>query len=72
MIDSSGRFTVRDDSYTDVNAFKTAMTGQTLVYELATPFDVQLTPAQLRAIKGQNNIFADCGDVAVDFWKHGG
>lgn len=41
-----------------------------LVYELADPFDVQLTPAQLRAIKGQNNIFADCGDVAVKYWKH--
>lgn len=37
---------------------------------LADPFDVQLTPAQLRAIKGQNNIFADCGDVAVKYWKH--
>lgn len=41
-----------------------------LCYDLATPFDVQLTPAQLRAIKGQNNIFADCGDVAVKYWKH--
>lgn len=41
-----------------------------LVYELAVPFTVQLTPAQLHAIKGQNNIFADCGDVAVKYWKH--
>ena len=41
-----------------------------LVCDLATPFTVQLTPAQLRAIKGQNNIFADCGDVAVKYWKH--
>ena len=36
------------------------------------PFTVQLTPTQLRAIKGQNNIFSDCGDVAVKYWKHGG
>lgn len=42
----------------------------TVVYPLATPFTVQLTPTQLRAIKGQNNIFADCGDVAVKYWKH--
>lgn len=34
------------------------------------PFTVQLTPAQLHAIKGQNNIFSDCGDVAVKYWKH--
>lgn len=41
-----------------------------IVYELNTPFTVQLTPAQLKALKGQNNIFADCGDVAVKYWKH--
>lgn len=46
--------------------------GLYLCYELATPFTVQLTPPQLRAIKGQNNIFADTGDVSVKYWKHGG
>ena len=56
----------------DTATFKTAMAGVQLVYELASPFTVQLTPTQLRALKGQNNIFADCGNVAVDFWKHGG
>ena len=41
-------------------------------YKLASPFTVQLSPTQFRALKGQNNIFADCGDTAVKYWKHGG
>lgn len=32
-----GNICVRDDSYTDVNTFKTAMSGVLLVYELTTP-----------------------------------
>ena len=63
---------VRNDNYTSAAELKTALVGQSLVYALASPFTVQLSPTQLRALKGQNNIFADCGDVAVDFWKHGG
>ena len=61
-----------DTDYTDKYVFKSAMSGQTFVYDLASPFTVQLTPTQLRALKGQNNIFADCGDTAVKYWKHGG
>lgn len=67
MIDSSGIFTVRDDSYTDVNAFKTAMTGQTLVYELATPIEITLTPTQIETLLGTNNIWSDAGTVDVDY-----
>lgn len=33
---------------------------------------VQLSPTQLKAFKGQNNIFADTGDSSVKYWKHGG
>ena len=67
MIDSAGRFTVRDDSYTDVNAFKTAMTGQTLVYELATPIEITLTPTQIDTLLGTNNIWSDAGSVDVEY-----
>lgn len=54
---------VRDDSYTDADTFKTAVTGQTVFYELATPQTYQLTPTQVTTLLGQNNIFADCGQV---------
>ena len=38
-----------------------------LVYELATPTTYQLTPTQIHALLGQNNIWADCGDVEVQY-----
>jgi len=40
-----------------------------VVYELATPFTVQLTPAQIEQLLGQNNVFCSSGDVAVKYWK---
>lgn len=54
---------VRDDSYTDATTFKTAMSGVQLVYELATPTTYTLTAEQITSILGQNNIWADCGDI---------
>lgn len=36
-----------------------------LVYELATPTTVQLTAAEVETLFGQNNIWADTGDVEV-------
>ena len=55
---------VRDNSFnTDVNAFKNAMTGQILVYELATPLTVQLTPTQVKTLLKDNNLWADSGKI---------
>lgn len=54
---------VVNSSYTDATAFKTAMNGAQLVYPLATPITYQLTPAQVSTLLGQNNIFADCGQI---------
>ena len=63
---ASGSFTVRDSSYTDKTTFTTAMNGQTLVYPLATPVTYQLTPTEVTALLGENNIWTDAnGDVAV-------
>ena len=37
-------------------------------YELATPFDIDLTPVQIRALVGTNNVFADTnGNTTVKF-----
>ena len=38
-----------------------------ICYELASPVTVQLTPSQLQTLLGQNNIWADTGDVAVTY-----
>lgn len=38
-----------------------------LVYQLATPIEIQLTPQQITTFVGENNIWADTGDIAVSF-----
>lgn len=58
---------IRDTSFADVSSFKTAMSGQQLVYELATPFEITLTPTQITTLLGSNNIWSDAGDVVVDY-----
>lgn len=41
--------------------------GQTLVYELATPQTYQLTPVEVKTLLGQNNVFANTGNVSVEY-----
>jgi hypothetical protein len=41
-----------------------------VVAELAEPLIVPLTPAEIRALMGENNVFADTGDVDVEFWTN--
>ena len=60
---NTGNVFVKDSTYTDATTFKTAMDGVQLVYELATPTTIQLTPTQVRTLLGDNNVFADCGEV---------
>ena len=56
---------VRDDAYTTAQAFKTAVSGQTLVYELATPQTYTLTGQEVETLVGQNNIWANTGSLEV-------
>lgn len=42
----------------------------TVVYYLATPVEIPLTPAEIRALMGENNVFSDAGDVEVEFWTN--
>lgn len=58
---------VCDSGYTDIQAFTTAVTGQTIVYPLATPITYTLTLIEVRTLLGQNNIWADTGDVDVQY-----
>ena len=54
---------VYDTDYDDENTFKASLNGKYCVYELATPITVQLTPTQIKALNGANNVFADTGNV---------
>ena len=61
---------IKDSDYTNSAAFKTAMSGVTLVYELAEPITYTLDPQTVRSLVGQNNIFSDTGNIALDYWAH--
>jgi hypothetical protein len=54
---------VHDNRFTDATLFKNAVTGQSFVYKLATPQTYHLTPTQIRTLVGNNNIWADTGDI---------
>lgn len=53
-------------SATDIaNAINTFLHQHTpqIVYELATPLTIQLTPTVVKSLRGQNNVFADTGAI---------
>lgn len=52
-------------NYTDAADFKTAMSGVQLVYELAQPQTYTLTGQEISTLLGENNVWADSGDVEV-------
>lgn len=54
---------VTDETCTSLPDFETAIQNVKFVYELATPQTYQLTPTQINALLGVNNIFADTGDI---------
>ena len=41
----------------------TPTTGAEVVYKLATPTIINLSPLSIRLLEGTNNVYADCGDV---------
>lgn len=59
---------VRDSSYNDAAAFKTAMSGVRLCYELATPTTLTLTPAELELLKGNNTITANGAEISLSYY----
>lgn len=68
-VDTDGDLSVwlNASDYSDATAFKMAMSGQKVVYKLAQTQTYQLTPTQVHALLGQNNVWADCGDVEVQY-----
>ena len=52
---------------TTLEEMKAAVSGIQICYLLATPITYQLTPQQLTTLLGQNNIWADTGDISVTY-----
>lgn len=63
-----------DDSHIndDAPTFKSAVSGVQLVYELATPIIIPLTATEISSLQGQNNVWADTGDVTIEYLASGG
>lgn len=57
----------RNDSCSTLEELKTALSGVYLVYKLAEPIHYQLTPQQITTLLGTNNVWADTGDVEVEY-----
>ena len=57
-----------DLRYSNADTYKAAISGQKVAYELATPFDIDLTGVQIRALGGENNVYSDTnGNTTVKF-----
>lgn len=68
--DRGYRFALKSDfGITTVDQFKEYITDHPLyvTVELSTPVTYQLTATEVAALLGQNNIWADCGPVSVDY-----
>jgi hypothetical protein len=57
----------RDDNYSTIEAFKTAMSGQTFCYKLATPIEITLTAEQIELLKGQNVLWTDGDNITLTY-----
>lgn len=65
------RVLVKNTAYNDATVFQTAMTGQKILYELATPTTTTLTAAQLALVKGQNTLTCNSGDMSITYKASG-
>ena len=54
---------VRDTRFTTSSSLINEISGKKLVYELATPLTIQLSPTVVKSLEGVNNVWADCGDI---------
>lgn len=68
---TTGDMYIRDEAYSDADAWKTAMGSQTIIYPLAEPQTYQLTPQQVSTLPGENNIWADTGDTTLTYMARG-
>jgi hypothetical protein len=58
---------VNDSTYTDAALFKTARTGQKILYKLATPIELTLTPTEVQMLKGYNRVTIDNGSIELGY-----
>jgi len=55
------------DAYSTADAAKTALTGQKIVYTLATPFTIQLTPHEIALSQGYNYVSTNGTSISLAY-----
>lgn len=58
---------VKDERATTAEEFTTLVTGQKMVFELATPQTISLTPTEVMMLENNNTIWADSGRVQLTY-----
>lgn len=58
---------IRDTDYSDANAFKTAMAGMKLAYEVATPTSIPLTAQNITLLHGDNVLTTDADSIEASY-----
>lgn len=68
-IHTNGNVMIYDETKATLttDAFKSAMNGVQLLYPLATPITVQLTPTEVQMLQGYNVLSANSGDVYLEY-----
>lgn len=67
----AGQMIVADPNIASVSDFVSAVSRQTLVYELAEPQTIQLTPQQIRLLEGVNNLSCNTGELNIEYFEKG-
>lgn len=68
-VNVTGNMVAIDSRYSDAATFKTAVTGQKLVYELATPYTISLPPHQIKLLQGENNLSTNAHSISLTYRK---
>lgn len=62
---------IKDSRYTTVSDFLNGVGNESIIYELAEPIHYSLTPQEIIAFKGQNNIWANTNKLTeIKYWNH--
>ena len=62
-----GSMTTVEEFKASVQELESSGDGLWIAFELATPITYTLTPTEIRTLLGTNNIWADTGDVSMDY-----
>ena len=64
---NANKIRVKDSRYTDTTTWLASVGNYKFIYELATPIELTLTPAELELLKGYNYISTNGTTIALDY-----